>query len=32
MVPQGETIIYKGDRLIVLALKEQADDVIETLK
>ncbi|PNR93858.1 hypothetical protein HWHPT5561_03830 [Petrotoga sp. HWH.PT.55.6.1] len=32
MVPQGETIIYKGDRLIVLALKEQANDVIETLK
>jgi trk system potassium uptake protein TrkA len=32
MVPQGETFIYKGDRLIVLALKEQADDVIETLK
>ncbi|MBL5981924.1 hypothetical protein CN13_08990 [Petrotoga sp. HKA.pet.4.5] len=32
MVPQGETIIYKGDRLIVLALKEQADNVIETLK
>ncbi|MDY6895228.1 MAG: TrkA C-terminal domain-containing protein [Thermotogota bacterium] len=32
MVPQGETTIYKGDRLIVLALKEQANDVIETLK
>jgi trk system potassium uptake protein TrkA len=32
MVPQGETIIYKGDRLIVLALKEQANDIIETLK
>jgi len=32
MVPQGETTIYEGDRLIVLALKEQADDVIETLK
>jgi trk system potassium uptake protein TrkA len=32
MVPQGETTIYKGDRLIVLALKEQANEVIETLK
>jgi trk system potassium uptake protein TrkA len=32
MVPQGETTIYKGDRLIVLSLKEQADDVIEALK
>jgi len=32
MVPQGETTIYKGDRLIVLALKEQVDEVKETLK
>ncbi|PNR95598.1 potassium channel family protein [Petrotoga olearia] len=32
MVPQGETTIYEGDRLIVLALKEQAEDVIATLK
>jgi len=32
MVPQGETTIYNGDRLIVLALKEQAEEVKETLK
>ncbi|KUK81800.1 MULTISPECIES: TrkA family potassium uptake protein [Petrotoga] len=32
MVPQGETTIYEGDRLIVLALKEQVDEVKETLK
>ncbi|PNS01846.1 hypothetical protein X928_02100 [Petrotoga miotherma DSM 10691] len=32
MVPQGETTIYKGDRLIVLALKEQVNEVKETLK
>jgi trk system potassium uptake protein TrkA len=32
MVPNGETVILLGDRLIVLALKDKVDEVINALK
>lgn len=32
MVPNGETSILLGDRLIVLALKDKVDEVVNALK